>query len=855
MNSNSVPMQRNSAGFVILLYTFALFSGVAALIYEVSWGKTLALTFGRSTLAVTAVVGGFMLGMGIGAWLYHKAQAGRFNAVKLYAILEIGIAAVTALLTPALGLLPEFFAAAAGFVPAGLVMDLFRTILVVVILLPPAALMGATFPALCTVLIQERDGVARHLGPIYGLNTVGAALGAMIAGFVLMELVGLQGSVRIANGINLTIGLLAWFLSTRTAGASLQTTGELDDTEAVLSTALPVRVTAVVLFVSGLATLAYEIVWFRALRYLFGVSTYAFTVMLVIFLVGLGVGGLLTGRIRARDAPEKLLAFSQFGIAGFAIAAIGAEYLVLTSPEILAHVSIFSPEISGLMWQWRVLLAVLVALAMMLPATLLMGFSFPIASRLFLGDVRRLGERIGTAYLLANLGSIIGVGAAAFFILPYFGTIRGTLFIAFVNILLGIVVLASLPARGKRKIAWATVPAVMLILMLMTLPGHLPFPFVNKGMPEMIRLWSEEGDVATVQVWALKDRPFRRGLFVDGTSIGETNGLRQSIWGKQRILAHLPMALAPETRTTLNVGFGSGSTVDALASYPAVEQLDVVEISASVVRGSKGYFMESNVLGDPRVRLEIEDIAHYLLRDDSLYDLIISDGKLAESFSGNELMLCRDFYEQAKRRLSEFGIFIQWLPPSYPSAVFKIILRTFLASFPEAELFFDSSTGLYFVGSRHPIGTNRIARLDSEIARGDLAQLDIPNMEALMARWLAGGQALRRIVGEGRISTWDHSVTEFAISRANAESLSADRAPNLALFLDAGDSGARNPFLPADSPFIRSVDLVNRSLLAEFREDYDAAIRLANDAAQLNPADPTPKTMLRRLNRLAAKSP
>ena len=397
--------RRSTTGLVVTLYSFAVCSGIAALIYEVSWAKMLALTFGRSTLAVTAVVGGFMVGMGIGAWLYHKTLGSRIGAIKLYAALEFGIALVTALLTPVFAALPEFFASMAGFVPAGLTMDLFRTAFVVLILLIPAALMGATFPALCTILIRSREGVSRHLGPIYGLNTLGAALGAMIAGFVLLEWVGLQGSVRIANGINLMIGLLAWWLSTRATSGPLHGVTDLNDAEAILPTKLPIRVTGVVLFVSGFTTLAYEIVWFRALRYLFGISTYAISMMLVVFLIGLGVGGVLAGGLRERHAPERILGYSQLGIALLAMAAIGAEYMLLTSPELWDRVSVFSLAGGNLGWQSRILLAGLIALAMMLPATLLMGLSFPVASRLFLGDVRRLGERVGMAYLLANLGS------------------------------------------------------------------------------------------------------------------------------------------------------------------------------------------------------------------------------------------------------------------------------------------------------------------------------------------------------------------------------------------------------------------------------------------------------------------
>jgi spermidine synthase len=335
--------------------------------------------------------------------------------------------------------------------------------------------------------------------------------------------------------------------------------------------------------------------------------------------------------------------------------------------------------------------------------------------------------------------------------------------------------------------------------------------------------------------------------------IGGTQGFRPATWGKQRLLAHLPMALTPGVKASLNIGLGSGSTVQALASYDAAQRLDVVEISASVVRASQGYFTESNVLKDPRVSLDVEDIAHFLLRGESQYDLIISDGKLAEGFSGNELMLCRDFYEQAKRRLAVDGIFIQWLPLAYPSDAFKVIFRTFLASFPETEVFLDLDTGLYIVGSRLPIGAARVERLNGDAARADLALLNIPNMSALMSRWLINGQQLRRVLGEGRINTWDHSTTEFAISRSDWRSLNEAGSENLAFLLDAKAHGTTHPYLSSESPFVKSSNLLFLAALAASRNDFDETVRLVREAAQANPTDPAVKILLRRIRQAASQ--
>jgi hypothetical protein len=456
--------------------------------------------------------------------------------------------------------------------------------------------------------------------------------------------------------------------------------------------------------------------------------------------------------------------------------------------------------------------------------------------------------------LLANLGSIIGAGAAAFFLLPYFGTIQGTLAIAFVNIVLGILVLAGSPNTDYRQVAWAITPTVMLFVMWFALPAHLPFPTSTTNNPDMTLIWSEEGDVATVQVHALKNWPEQRGVFVDGANIGATQGFRPSLWGKQRLLAHLPMALAPGTKTSLNIGLGSSSTLQALASYQGVQRLDAVEISGSVVRASQGYFTESNVLKDPRVSLDVEDIAHFLLRGEAQYDLIISDGKVAEGFSGNELMLCRDFYEQAKRRLTADGIFVHWLPLAYPSDAFKVMFRTFLASFPETEVFLDNNTGLYIVGSRLPIGRARAERLDDGVvARADFARFNILNMSALMSRWLVSGQQLRRVLGEGRINTWDHSTSEFALSRADLQSLTEAGSQNLAFLLEAKAHATTHPYLPSESPFVQSGNLLFLSALAASRNDFPEAFRLVNEAVQANPADPALQLLLQSMKQIASQ--
>ncbi len=834
---------------------------MSALVYELAWTRMLALTFGRTTLAASAVIGGFMGGMGLGAWLYHRSQRSGRAPLRIYAALELGIALSTALLTAGFTLLPEFFAAASSTLPGGLAMTLFRVGFVLILLLVPAALMGATYPALCSVLIHSRDEVGRHLGQIYGLNTLGAAAGALLGGLVLIEALGLRGAVGVANALNVAIAIGAWWLAGSARAAlpaheSSPASSWVDDAAGrAVPSELPRPVTALVLFGSGLATLSYEIVWFRAFRYLFGTSTYALTLVLVVFLLGLGFGGMGFGFVVRRARPDRVLAWSQLAIALLAVAAIGALTAILGEPELSRHLSAFSPEASARAWQLRLLINFVIAMVLLFPATLMMGLSYPLATGLFLGDVRRVGAQVGAAYLLANLGSIAGAVLGAIFFTPKFGTIGGTWAIAMINVGLAAVILTSLPDRSTIRLAPAFLVGIFILVCGWVLPAGLPVQGVGLGMSGPGKLlFEEEGDLATVQVWSDPQRPDRRALTIDGTPIGVSSGLRYAIYSKQLLLAHLPMVIDSEIKKTLNIGLGSGSTVDALASHRNVTRLDVVEISASVARGSL-LFEESMVLHDPRVTLVVEDVAHFMLRSADRYDLIISDGKQNSDFSGNVAMLCLDFYESAKRRLTDRGMLIQWIPQSLPHTEFTTVLRTFLRAFPHVEVFFESPGSVILVGSRSPVERRlhmSADRYTEHRAQSDLDQLGIPSPEALLSRWVASGEDLAAVIPSGPISTWNHSILDFAIFKAGSLAEWQARRLNLALLIDASDRAWKRghaPILPLNSAFAVSSRRLRRARLEELRGNYVVAAAIAARANLDNPEDPQARATANRLAR------
>ncbi len=818
-----------------VLYALAFVSGAAALVYQVAWSSLLSLTFGSSTLAVSAVVAGFMGGMGLGAWGWHRVRGAHRSPLLAYAWLELGIVLSTAVFTRAFVHLPRVFASLAGDLGAGTGFDLARVVGVFGLLLIPAALMGATYPALCMALIRSRQGVDRHLGVIYGLNTVGAALGALLGGFVLVEWLGARGAVTAANGLNFGVALVALRAARRVRGSG----AAAEPSDEAIPTALPVLVTALVLFGSGFTTLGYEIVWFRALRYLVGNGTYALTTALVVFLLGLGLGALLYRPLVRRGAPERTLGLSQLAVGLLALAAIGAELWILREPVLRESLSIFSGRVRAQAWTWRLAVGAGVATAVMLPATLAMGLAFPLASRLFLGSVRQVGARVGGAYLLSNLGSISGAIFAAVVVLPALGTLGGTRALAVCNAALGLAVLAFAP---RSRVVWvpAGLAAAGVLAGAALLPARLPFAGesgVVRAAPRL--LFEQEAEMGTVQVRAAPNGP-GRVMTIDGALIAGAGDLIPEIQRKQLLLAHLPIVLAPGPVRTLNVGIASCSTLAALAEHERIEQLDAVEINRAVMYGAR-LFAESAVLDDPRVTAVVEDAVHFLLRAPRRYDLIVSDGKQNKDFSGNAKILSAEFYAFAAERLSECGTFVQWIPMSNDPVSFELISRTFRHAFPETQIFFDPPESVYMVGSRCALAprARRGERWDAADPAAALEPYGFRGPDDLLALWVADGDALEAAFGDGPLNGWDRLPVAFAAYRARP-SRSGAQALNLGALLDgrAAHGAERSPFEAPGSTRAAVRAKVQVAIRRGFERDFPAARRLVGDALELDPDDP-----------------
>lgn len=824
-------------GRVHWLYACAFLSGIAALCYEVVWARSFSLALGATRLATGAAVAGFLGGMAVGARAYPALRARVADPLKGYALLEAGIAVTALALTWLAPSLPRAFAWLAGDLDGGAALTALRFATAIALLLVPCALMGATFPALALAVVDSPGALGRRLGAVYGWNTLGAAAGALLAGLALTELLGARGTALVAAALNLMVAGAALALARGGLAAPAPEANATMPAPAV--TRFPRGLIAATLLLSGFTTLAYEIVWFRALTYLFGNSTYAFAVMLFVFLAGLGAGSLLLGPIARRGATERAFALCQPGIAIAATAAIAMLAHVLQSPALEQHVSIFYRTVYGLPWWQRLGVATGVALVALLPPTVLMGLAFPLGASLFAGPggARGLGRGLGSAAALANAGSILGALVAALLILPRLGSAAGTLAIAAINVGLGLAALRHIRTRPVTAVAGAAV--VSLALGALT-QDRLQFTVAGRTILDPELLFAKEGDLATVQVWRDRTRPDRMGMAIDGTIIGATRTWGDSPYRKQVFLAHLPFALEPRAASVMTVGLGSGSTLEALLAHPGVAHAEVVEINAPVAEACL-LFPESRALIDPRATLVVEDAIHHLQRTDRRWDVIVSDGKLAQSFSGNSKLLTREYYGLCADHLTDRGVFVQWMPLAITPDELGVITRTMAATFPHVGLFFEPPANLVFTGARQPLaGRPRAedAAIDGTRVPRDLAALGIPGMDGLRARWVADGPALLAAVGPGPVNTWDRPRLEFLAYRSAGVQYLGGGAQVLELLQRAEALAAASPDAAlVATPEGAGMSFLRAALAAALAGDMPRAGQLAAEARGRSPAD------------------
>jgi spermidine synthase len=771
-------------------------SGAAGLLYEVVWSKQLSYLLGNSTHAVATVVAAFLGGLALGARFLGAPLARRGRGARVYAILEIGIGALGLISLPVLrGLDPlvgELYRALGGET-AGFAVARFG--LLFGLLLPPAALMGATLPVL--VAHFEHDLVGPALARLYALNTFGAVVGSFAGGFALMPGLGLQGTAWVAAALNLGVAMLAWTRAPAAAGlpapASAAPPAHVPKPGAARRPAVPApparlsgvsRLSFAILFaLSGLAALAFQIAWVRLFSLVFGSSVYSFSAVLGVYLFGLAAGSAWIARRMAHGVSLVDFARLQLGLA--AVAA-----LVLHAFARLPQWTYDLGERSGARWTQLFAGEVGLLAALLIVPCALLGAAFPLAARLLQrGDGHGDGgHAAGFAYAVNTLGTIAGSLLAGFLAIPAWG-VQGTHLAALLlSFAIGLATLGIARARGAmggRDLLWGALAAVAVGGLALSAPRWDPSlmstglyrPIQAANVARAASMATGGGSVverASRQERVLFYREGVNGSVIVGTDLdGRDRWLRVS--GKtdastgdmetQVLLGLIPAALADSGARTLVIGLGSGFTAASVLAGGA-GPTEVVEIEAAVVEASRFFHgAGEDPLDDPRVHLVVGDARTHLAHGGGTYGVVVSEPSNPWIAGVNNLFTV-DFYRRVSARLAPGGVFCQWLQTYELSpATLSSLLASFLAVFPEGEVFaIWRASDLLLVAT--PPG-RRLARerLETPAARRMLARAGILD-PAEVTGYYAGSLVALRPAGRGApLNRDDRPIVEYRAPR------------------------------------------------------------------------------------------
>ncbi|WP_242344651.1 fused MFS/spermidine synthase [Anaeromyxobacter terrae] len=713
-------MQRRRDLWVVSAIFFV--SGAAGLIYQVVWSRMLSDVFGVSIHAITAVLATYLGGLALGGWALGPVADRNRDALRVYGWLELGIAAAALAGNGAIRLLDPVHAwAAARLAPASPTLLLLRILLAAVVVLPPTLLMGATLPAITRALVQRIGNLGRGLSLLYGLNTAGAVVGSVAAGFMLIRALGVHGTLWIAVAVNCAAGVAALAVAAvRRRGAGTEPSGAAAPQAAAPPVAAPAgtdRGLLVVMMLSGIASLCLEVIWTRMLSVLVGTSTYAFVTMLSTFLVGIALGSLIArGFVDRLRNPRRTLGWIQVAIAASTLATIPLTRWVLEYGK-----RWFADGEPG--WTTALSGRFLLSFLIMIVPTTLIGTTLPIAAVIWARSVDTLGRRLGQLYGANTLGNVAGAAIGGFVVLPLLGMQKGIALVATFNLFGAGWGLAHEVKRSPwrtRLLRVAPVAACLCSSVVLLWAWH-PEPLPASGGDALDPvLFYQEGPVSTVKVFRRARDGRQLVMAVDGITIGQSSA---GVDKKQQVLAHLPFMLSRKTpEHVLSIGLGTGILVGEVARHPGVANVECVELSPSVIEAAREFApWNGGALERQSIRVVNDDGVNYLKRSAARYDAIISDGKSRSGHAGNALFYSSDYYRSALDHLAADGTMIQWVPLDVEPDDLKTIVRTFTSVFPHAYMWLGE-------GSSFLVGTKQALTLDmAHVQR----VLDAPETEDL----------------------------------------------------------------------------------------------------------------------------
>ena len=749
-------------------------SGATALVYEVVWSKFLSQMFGSTIYAQTVVLAVFMGGLALGNKILGRWADRLPQPLRTYGYLEIAIG-IYAFLFPLLDQLVDkfFIAGGAQLMDSPLLLLAWKGLLSVALLLGPTMLMGGTLPLVAAWLQKISPDAGRRSALFYSVNSLGAVAGAGLAGFWLVQNLGLVATLQITGLANVLIGAAAGWWSRKQVfepAAAPATTAKNPAGTASFNW----RLTCLIVAVTGAISMALELLASRSLAMIFGSSLQSFAVVLMAFILGIGLGSAWMAASRHKISDQKLVVL---------LLCTAAAWITLLVFNIESWVDFYRLARTGIThstvgYFYHQLLTVLIALVVLgLPAACI-GAVLPLMIRSAAGGANHLGTRIGALLTANTLGAVAGTLTAGFVLMPLVG-LRNAYAVLALALSLAALLLAL--RSGWRAGGWLATVVGGFAICLFLFGGEgwrwvmssgvfrgREKEFVADAMPlrkQHIKiLFYEDAADATVSVEEGDGllTPPNRGLRVNGKTDASAHGDLNT----QMLLAHLPLLARPETKDVFVFGLGSGISAGALRAYPDVEKIVIAENCEPVIRASKLFNEWSrNILDDPRTKLWHEDARTVLKLSAQNYDVIVAEPSNPWT-AGIGSVFSREFYQLAANRLKPGGLMVQWFHVyEMHDGIVALVLRTFTSVFPNVEIWDACNGDIVLIGSQQPwTSSPEIFAKSFSLpgVRADFAPLGVNSPEALFARQIASQRTAFAITGPGPMQSDLFPVLEYA---------------------------------------------------------------------------------------------
>lgn len=770
--------------------TLLFFSGACALVYQVAWFRELRLIFGASTTSSAAVLAIFMGGLGLGGARLGKRADESPNPLAMYAKLEIAVACAAGA-TPALVWLANTaYLATGGSASLGDAgATAVRVVLSVVVLGPATFLMGGTLPAAARAVERDDDGARRSVATLYGVNTMGGVMGAVVANFCLLEVLGTRMTLWMAALTNLLVGVMARSLARGVSLPPAKATDleELGAAEPVAvgvpsSSLVPPWFPPAASALVGASFMLMELTWYRMLAPLLGGSSYTFGLILAVALVGIAIGGVVYARTKIPATLRWFVITCSLEALFIAIPYAAGDRLALVTALLrpLARVG-FVPSVAV----WTA-----VAGFVVLPAAVVSGIQFPLVIGLYGRGARGVGRDVGAAYLANTVGSILGSIAGGFGLIPLLGAV-GSWKVVVLALSIGATVAVlvdaqrSGSARSPRAVMTGLLAWLPSLLLLATGPTAVwRHSGIGAGRADA-QLQGASGAGSTEAFTHFHARNVRWEADGRESSVALThgNGFSFHVNGKadghalidaptQVMSGLLAALLHGSAKSVLVVGLGTGSTAGWLGAVPSIERVDVVELERDILRVARDIApVNEHVLDNPKVHVHLADAREYLRTTKERYDIIFSEP--SNPFrAGISSLYTVEYYRAAAQRIAPGGLFVQWVQAyEIDGWAIATAILTLKNVFADVEVWQTMRGDLLLIAraehTKLDLSRLRKALAEEPYGRAARAVWHTSSAEGVLAHFVARSDlsdvlATRAL---GAINTDDQNFLEFAFAR------------------------------------------------------------------------------------------